>query len=195
MANHRLKSRATRLETVWLSICRVPYWRLAAGRAAALTPCRPGQRGWPSISRRVSEASVINVNREALVSQPQISQVLLQMRDVRKRLHKYISRCPKMRPEGDTVQCLLWLESQNGVIWNHIYKSQYKTYANRRWMLSPGNCNSGHSRGALGKTKNKSLVLLSNIYLERSFVSVFVANYFLEKTSFVIIAGVWWVFP
>lgn len=49
-------------------------------------------------------------------------------------------------------------------------------------MLYLYNCNSGHSRGALGKTKNNSLVLLSNTFLERSFLTVFVTNYFLEKT-------------
>ena len=51
-------------------------------------------------------------------------------------------------------------------------------------MLCLSNCNSGQSRGVLGKTKNNSLVLLSNIYLERSFLRVFVTNYFLENSFF-----------
>lgn len=195
MANHRLKSRATRLELYDCPSAESPTgdWQLAAqqpsppagqasvdGLQSAGVSVRPQWYMWTGRPWWVSHRS---------------PRFCCKWETSEKRLHKYISRCPKMRPEGDTVQCLLWLESQNGVIWNHIYKSQYKTYANRRWMLSPNNCNSGHSRGALGKTKNKSLVLLSNIYLERSFVSVFVANYFLEKTSFVIIAGVWWIFP
>ena len=83
LASHRLKSRAMRLGTLPARL-QSPFLETGSWPRSRPRRRRPGQRGWPSTRRCVSAATVINVNREALVSQPQISQLTLQMRNSRK---------------------------------------------------------------------------------------------------------------